>query len=155
MSAAVNSRDWFEDIALGVPRHTPSRTVTETDVALFGGLTGDLSDLHLSETYARTTAFGGRIAHGMLSLSLAHGLVVRTGYLEGTGMALLGWNAVSFRAPVRIGDTVRARWTTIAKRESRKHTSAGIVTDKIDLILDDGSLAVSGDVMEMVRKRPV
>ena len=147
-------RDWYETLALGVTRQTASRTVTEADIILFGGLTGDQSELHTSEAFARATPFAGRVAHGMFSLSLAHGLMVRTGHLEETGIALLGWNNVSFQAPVRIGDTVRARWTTIAKRDSRKHQNAGIVTERIELVLDDGRIALSGEVSELVRKRP-
>lgn len=146
--------DWFEDQQIGVTHATPSRTVGEADVALFGGLTGDLSELHTSEAYARTTEFGGRIAHGMLNLSLAHGLVTRAGHLAGSGLALLGWDEVKFHAPVRLGDTVQARWTTVEKRESRSRPQAGIVVDRIELFNQDGRLIVSGKVAELVRRRP-
>lgn len=159
MSGASSPRDprtddWFEDQKVGASDVTPGRTVSEADVNLFGGLTGDLSELHTSEAYARTTEFGGRIAHGMLSLSLAHGLVTRTGHLVGSGMALLGWNNVKFHAPVKLGDTVRARWTTIETRESRSRPEAGIVVDRIELFNQDSLLILSGDVAELVRKRP-
>lgn len=159
MSGASSPRDprtddWFEDQKVGASDVTPGRTVSEADVNLFGGLTGDLSELHTSEAYARTTEFGGRIAHGMLNLSLAHGLVTRTGHLVGSGMALLGWNNVKFHAPVKLGDTVRARWTTIETRESRSRPEAGIVVDRIELFNQDGLLILSGDVAELVRKRP-
>lgn len=159
MSGASGRRDprtddWFEDQKVGASDVTPGRTVSEADVNLFGGLTGDLSELHTSEAYARTTEFGGRIAHGMLNLSLAHGLVTRTGHLVGSGMALLGWNNVKFHAPVKLGDTVRARWTTIETRESRSRPEAGIVVDRIELFNQDGLLILSGDVAELVRKRP-
>lgn len=146
--------DWFEDVQLGVSKRTPSRTVGEADVNLFAGLTGDLSELHTSETFARQTEFGGRIAHGMLNLSLAHGLVTRTGHLAGTGVSLLGWNNVKFHAPVKLGDTVRARWTTIDKRESRSRPDMGIVVDRIELYNQDGQLILMGEVAELVRKRP-
>lgn len=146
--------DWFEDQEIGVGHVTPSRTITEADVNLFGGLTGDLAELHTSEAYAATTEFGGRIAHGMLNLSVAHGLVVRAGHLVGSGLALLGWNAVRFHAPVRLGDTVHARWTTIEKRESRNRPYAGIVIDRIELFRHDATLVLSGEVSELVRKRP-
>lgn len=146
--------DWFEAQEPGVTYLTPSRTVTDTDVMIFGGLTGDLCELHTNEAYARTTPFGGRIAHGMLNLSLAHGLVVRTGHLVGTGIALLGWNNVKFSAPVRIGDTVQARWTTIEKRKLRSKPEVGVVTDLIELLNEDGVVVMSGEVSSLVRKRP-
>jgi acyl dehydratase len=145
---------WFEDIQLGVTRRTPSRTVGEADVNLFAGLTGDLSELHTSEAFARQTEFGGRIAHGMLNLSLAHGLVTRTGHLAGSGVALLGWNNVKFLAPVRLGDTVHARWTTIDKRESRSRPEMGVVVDRIELHNQNEQLILSGEVAELVRRRP-
>lgn len=147
--------DWFEDQRLDETRITPSRTVIESDVNLFGGLTGDLSELHTSEAYARKTEFGGRIAHGMFNLSLAHGLVVRAGHLATSGVALLGWNNVKFHAPLRLGSTVHACWTTIDRRESRSRPQVGIVTDRIELFDEHGTLIVSGEVAELVRKRPV
>lgn len=146
--------DWFDDQRIGASGSTPSRTVTEADVSLFGGLTGDLAELHTSESYARTTEFGGRIAHGMFNLSLAHGLVVRSGHLVSTGIALLGWDKIKFDAPVRLGSTVRARWTTVSKRDSRSRPDAGIVVDRIELFDQDGNLIMSGEVAELVRKRP-
>ncbi len=151
---APRDDDWFEDQQIGTAHLTPSRTVSEADVNLFGGLTGDLSELHTSEAHARTTEFGGRIAHGMLNLSLAHGLVTRAGHLVGSGLALLGWNNVKFHAPVKLGDTVQARWTTIGKRESRSRPDAGIVIDRIELYNQDGRLIVSGEAAELVRRRP-
>lgn len=147
--------DWFEDQRIGFTHATPARTVSEADASLFGGLTGDLAELHTNEAYARTTEFGGRIAHGMLSLSLMHGLMVRAGHLVGSGIALLGWNDIKFHGPVKLGDTVQARWTTIAKRESSSRPDAGIVTDRLELYNQHGDLVVSGEVTELVRKRPV
>lgn len=151
---APRADDWFEDQEVGVTRMTPARTVTEADINLFGGLTGDLAELHTNEAYARTTEFGGRIAHAMLNLSLMHGLVVRAGHVVGSGLALLGWNDVRFHAPVKVGDTVHARWTTIEKRESRSRPDAGIITDRIELLNQDDRLVASGEVAELVRKRP-
>ncbi len=148
------SDDWYEDQEIGIAHHTPSRTIGDSDIMLFGGLTGDLCELHTNDAYATTTEFGGRIAHGMLNLSVAHGLVTRTGHLVGTGIALLGWNNISFPGPVRIGDTVQSRWTTIEKRESRSRSDAGIVVDRIDLINQRGEVVVRGDVTTLVRKRP-
>lgn len=151
-AAPVN--DWFEDQQIGVTHATASRTVTESDINLFGGLTGDLAELHTSEAYARTTQFDGRIAHGMLNLSLMHGLVVRAGHQGSTGIAMLGWNNIKFHAPVKVGDTVHARWTTVEKRDSKSRPDAGIVVDRVELINHRGTLVVSGEVAELVRKRP-
>lgn len=150
----LRAEDWFETQEIGVTHVTPSRTIGEGDVMLFGGLTGDVCELHTNEAYARTTEFGGRIVHGMLNLSIAHGLVTRAGHLVGTGIALLGWSNVKFHRPVKIGDTVQTRWTTIEKRNSRSRPDAGIVIDRIELLNQYDEVVLSADVATLVRKRP-
>ncbi|WP_238367135.1 MaoC family dehydratase [Mesobacterium pallidum] len=145
---------WFEDLEIGAQGRSASRTITEHDVGTFAGLTGDNAELHTSETYAAESIFGGRIAHGMLNLVIAHGLMVRAGYLDGTGVALLGWNNTRFVAPVPIGTTVRAEWETIALRGSTSRPDVGIVTDRVVLKRADGVVAMTGEVTEMVRRRP-
>lgn len=148
-------RFWYEDLAIGRRGRSASRTITEADVGTFAGLTGDNAELHTSETYAAESLFGGRIAHGMLNLVIAHGLMVRAGYMDGTGVALLGWDELRFTAPVHIGDTVTAEWETVALRESSSRPDVGIVSDRVRLIRADGTLVMEGIVNEMVRKRPV
>jgi acyl dehydratase len=146
--------DWFELQQVGRRGLSPTRTVTEHDIFSFAGLTGDMAELHTSETYAQASEFGGRIAHGMLVLALAHGLVVRTGRLVTSGIALLGWSEVRFRSPVRLGDTVQAEWETIGLRESASNPKAGIVVDRITLRCQEGPVAMTGEVVELVRRRP-
>lgn len=153
--ATSDQIDWFELQEVGRRGLSPTRTVTEHDVLSFAGLTGDMAELHTSDAYARQAEFGGRIAHGMLNLALAHGLVVRSGRLVTSGIALLGWAEVRFRAPVRLGDTVQAEWETISLRESASNPTAGIVTDRITLRRMDGTVVLTGQVSELVRKRPV
>ena len=152
--AGEDRGDWFEDQAIGKRGLSPTRTLTEHDILTFGGLTGDMAELHTSEAYAATTEFGGRIAHGMFLLALAHGLVVRSGRLVTSGLALLGWQEVRFKAPVRLGQTVQAEWETIAIRESVSRPDAGIVSDRITLRLMDGTVVLTGEVAELVRRRP-
>ena len=90
------------------------RTVTEADILAFAGFTGDYMPLHVDEEYAKTTPYGGRILHGNAVLSIASGLLVRTGVFEGH----LGMLGMEFRArrPVRPGDTIRAE---LAERSVR------------------------------------
>lgn len=146
--------DFFEDQAIGRTGTSATRTVTEHDIGLFAGLTGDMAELHTSDVVGQASEFGGRIAHGMLNLSLMHGLVVRSGRLITSGLALLGWNNIRFVGPVRIGDTVQADWETIALRESRSRPDTGVVTDRLSLRNMAGDLLVTGEVAELVRKRP-
>ena len=83
-----------------------SKTVTEADVVLFAGITGDLNPVHVDEVAARAGRFGGRIAHGMLSASFIS--TVLASRLPGPGTVYLS-QTLRFTAPVRIGDTVTAR----------------------------------------------
>lgn len=98
---------YIEDFQVGQSASL-SKTVTEADVVLYAGVSTDINSVHLDEEFARTTAFGGRIAHGMLTASfISAALGTR---LPGPGTIYLGQN-LKFKAPVRIGDTVTATVT--------------------------------------------
>src|SRR3990172_4982130 len=75
---------FFEEFTAGQRYTTPGRTVTESDIVTFAGLTGDFNSIHTDAVYAKASSFGERVAHGMLGISFAVGLAVRTGVLEGT-----------------------------------------------------------------------
>ena len=83
-----------------------AKTVTEADVVLFAGVTGDFNPAHVDQAWAETTRFGGRIAHGMLSASFLSTVIAMK--LPGPGSIYLE-QSLRFTAPVRIGDTVTAR----------------------------------------------
>ena len=109
----------FEEFELGRTLTTRGRTVGEGDISLFAGLVGDHNPLHVDEEFCRTTTYGGRIAHGPLTMSMAIGLMSQLNLVDGTALGLLGvgWD---FQGPVRIGDTIRARVTPREKRLSQK-----------------------------------
>jgi acyl dehydratase len=106
---ADEGRLYFEDVPLDTKFVTSGRTITEADVVAFAGLSGDYNSLHVDESFAATTPFGGRIAHGLLVLSVASGLSTRLPVLHALQPSLLGMTDVTCRwlAPTRIGDTVR------------------------------------------------
>ncbi len=145
---------WFEDFVLGRTMRSPARTVTEADILTFAGLTGDFSELHTDELFARNTAFGGRIAHGLLGLAIAHGLICRTGHIRGTGLASLGWDKWEIRGAIRIGDTVRSVWRAVRLRESRSRPDAGIVTEWIELVNQHDAVVQRGEHTSLIRRRP-
>jgi acyl dehydratase len=109
----------LEDFELGRTLTTRARTVGEGDISLFAGLVGDHNPLHVDEELARATPYGGRIARGPLTMSMAIGLMSQLNLIDGTALGLLGigWD---FQAPVRIGDTIRARVTPVEKRASQQ-----------------------------------
>lgn len=121
----------FEDLATGDGYTTAGITVTESHVVGFAGLSGDLFDVHMDDEFARQAGFQGRIAHGLLGLSLADGLKTRC-VVRLKGVATLGWNW-SFRAPLLIGDRIHAQLCVVARRPT-KRTDRGIVTLAMKII---------------------
>jgi 3-hydroxybutyryl-CoA dehydratase len=99
---------WFEEFEVGEQIISPGRTITESDIVSFAGLSGDYNQIHTNAELARETPFGQRVAHGLLGLSIASGLAMRTGVLEGTVMAFREINNWKFTNPIFIGDTIHA-----------------------------------------------
>ncbi len=99
---------WFEEFGVGQQIISAGRTITENDIVSFAGLSGDYNQIHTDAEFARNTPFGQRVAHGLLVLSIASGLAMRTGVLEGTVIAFREINNWKFSSPVFIGDTIRA-----------------------------------------------
>jgi 3-hydroxybutyryl-CoA dehydratase len=99
---------WFEEFEVGQQIITPGRTITESDIISFAGLSGDYNQIHTDAEFSSKTPFGKRVAHGLLGLSIASGLAMRTGVLEGTVIAFREINNWKFSLPVYIGDTIHA-----------------------------------------------
>ena len=116
----------FQDYEPGRTFQTGGRTVTEADIMAFAGLTGDFYRLHTDEEFARRTPFGGRIAHGLLTLSQAVGLVVLSGVYSDSVLALLGIDRMRASEPVRPQDTITVT-VTVAERRETRHPDRGIV----------------------------
>src|SRR5207302_11384538 len=110
-------RRYFDDIELGEEYVSPGRTVTEADVVIFAGLSGDYNVLHTDAEFMKQSIFGERIAHGLLGLAIQAGLFTRATQAYAT-LAFVGlrWK---FKGPIKIGDTIRLR----AKVTRKKQTS--------------------------------
>jgi acyl dehydratase len=103
-------KEYFEDCSIGDRVVTPRRTITETDVVMFSAFTGDWNAVHTDVEYAKTSIFGERIAHGLLTLVIGTGLLFRLSrndFLPKWIVAIAGMDRVRFIAPVKIGDTIR------------------------------------------------
>ena len=97
---------FFEDFQAGQRIVTAGRTVSESDIVAFAGLSGDYNQIHTDAEFSRTTPFGQRVAHGLLGLALVSGLAMRTGILEGTVLAFREINEWKFIKPIFIDDTI-------------------------------------------------
>jgi acyl dehydratase len=144
---------YFEDFEIGMVFDSPARTITETDVVMFAGISGDYNAIHTDEEYGKKTIFGQRVAHGLLGVSIITGLMSRTGTFEGTAIALLGINNWKFLKPVFIGDTVFVRYTITDKRASNSNPSTGIVNRLYELINQDGEVVQKGEMPVMIKRK--
>ncbi|MGQ9624184.1 MAG: MaoC/PaaZ C-terminal domain-containing protein [Candidatus Bathycorpusculaceae bacterium] len=121
-------RSYLEDYKVGEKAISPGRTITEADIVMFAGISGDWSELHTNAEYMKNTPFGQRIAHGMLTLSVASALALRTTQRPPVEvLAFLGMDNVRFTAPVFIGDTIRVESEVIEARSSKSRPDTGIL----------------------------
>ena len=138
----INGYD-LEDLQPGMSASF-AKTITEADIVMFSGVSGDNNAVHLDEEFAQTTPFKGRIAHGMLSASVISAAIA--GRLPGPGTIYLS-QSLRFKAPVRPGDTVRA---TVTVKE--------VLTEKRRVVLDTvctvaGKTVIDGEAVVMPTSR--
>jgi len=136
---------FFEEFSVGQRVNTVGRTVSEGDIYNFAGLTGDFNQIHTNAAFASKTQFGQRIAHGLLGLSIATGLIMQTGFLEGTVLAFREINEWKFVKPFFIGDTIYSE-LTITETKPLPRIGGGaiiaaiVVKNQTDEICQRGSL---------------
>lgn len=144
MSGTVgNGFIYFEDLSEGMSASF-SRTVTESDIVLFAGVSGDMNPVHLDAEYAEKTVFKGRIAHGMLSAAFIS--TVLGTKLPGPGTVYLA-QSLKFKAPVRIGDTVTATCEVVSLDGEKKRATLRTVCTV------GGKPVVEGEALVMVPAR--
>ena len=135
---------YFEDLAIGQAAGF-AKTVTEADIVLFAGISGDTNPVHIDAEYAAGTMFKGRIAHGMLSAGFISAVFGTR--LPGPG-AIYVSQLLKFKAPVRIGDTVTARVEVTALTPEKK-----FATFKTQCLVG-GKVVIDGEATLMVPTRP-
>jgi acyl dehydratase len=140
----------FEDLQPGDVYRSPGRTVTEADVVIFAGLSGDYNVLHTDAEHMKSSIFGERIAHGLLGLSIQHGLVAR-GMPVRFDQRLIGikWK---FRGPIKIGDTLHVL-STIAAKEDGDQEGWGRVTMERRVLNQFGAVVQEGETEHLVARR--
>jgi 3-hydroxybutyryl-CoA dehydratase len=113
---------------------TAGRTITEADIVAFAGLSGDFNSLHMDQEYAKAGAFGQRIAHGLLILSISSGLTVQAGLTTDSIIAFYGIDKLRFVKPVFIGDTVRVKNRVIELTPKKDDETRGLITFETTVI---------------------
>ncbi len=144
-------RRYFDDIQPGEEYESPGRTVTETDIVIFAGLSGDYNVLHTDAELMKHSIFGERIAHGLLGLAIQAGLFTRATQAYATlAFAGLRWK---FKGPIKIGDTIKLRAKVIAKKETGK-PDRGLITLERTVLNQRGEVVQEGETDLIVERRP-
>lgn len=142
---------YLGDLQVGDEWESPARTVTETDVVRFAGLSGDFNPLHTDHEFARATPFGKPIAHGLLGLTLVSGLASHAPRVRTLAfLTILEW---AFEQPIYFGDTLRVI-SEIRKIEPRPRGRRGVVTWHRRLINQRGTVVQHGLTQTLVEARP-
>jgi acyl dehydratase len=143
---------FFEEFEVGMELETRGRTITETDIVNFAGVSGDFNPMHTNAAFAASTPFGQRVAHGLLGLSVASGLAYQMGFLEGTVLAFTGleWK---FRDPVFIGDTIRVQ-VKITNLRAMKAAGGGFVTFEVKVLNQSDKVTQKGEWTVLVASKP-
>jgi len=143
---------YFEDYTPGQELTTPGRTMTEADIVAFAGLSGDFNPLHTDAEFARETAYGERIAHGLLGLAVASGLAAQAGFIEGTVLAFTGldWR---FKGPIRIGDTIHVR-ARVHRLRPMPSVGGGMVILEVSVLNQQDQVVQEGSWSLLVKSRP-
>ncbi len=144
---------YFEEFQVGQQIFTPARTVTESDIVTFAGLSGDYNQIHTNAELAKSTPYGQRIAHGLLVLSIASGLAMRSGVLEGTVLAFREINEWKFIKPVFIGDTVHVE-ITIADTKALPRIGGGAIVLSLVVLNQQNETVMKGRWSILVVSRP-
>ncbi len=144
---------YFEEFEIKQKFTSSSRTVTESDIVNFAGLSGDYNQIHTDVEFCKTTPFGRRIAHGLLVTSIASGLIAQSGLLEGTVIAFREINQWKFTKPVFIGDTVHVITEVLEKKAYRRLGGGAIIID-VDVRNQHNETVMKGKWTALMASRP-
>jgi len=142
---------FFEDYAVGSTRCSTGRTLTETDIVLHAGQTGDFYPHHMDAEWCRTQDFKQRIAHGTLIFAVAVGQTIGETNPEAFSY---GYDRLRFIRLVFIGDTLTTRCTVTEKRDDPKRLGHGMVVERLEALNQRGETVLAGDHLLLVKRRP-
>ena len=140
----------FEDYRVADRRETLGRTVTEADIVLHAGQTGDMYPHHMDREWCKTQVFGKRVAHGTLILSMAVGMTAGDVNPEAFSY---GYDRVRFIKPVFIDDTIHVHATIHEKRDYPKNPDYGYVVERVEVFNQDGDIVLVCDHLYLVKRR--
>ena len=141
---------FFEELSVGQEFTSPGRTVTEADIVIFAGLSGDYNVLHTDAEHMKASIFGERIAHGLLGLAIQQGLASRGEPAAAHGhLSALKWK---FKGPIKIGDTVHVLSRIAGKRDG-PDAGRGLVRVERRLVNQRGEVVQEGETEHLLERR--
>lgn len=143
-------KTYFDQYKLKDTRETSGRTITETDIVIHAGQTGDFFPHHVDAEWCKTQPFKQRIAHGTLIFSIAVGMTANR--INEVAMTY-GYERLRFLEPVFIGDTIKVTVTVKDKRDHKK-PGYGLVTELVETFNQHNKLAMVCEHLLLVEKRP-
>jgi acyl dehydratase len=144
---------YFEEFKPGLRIISAGRTVTESDIVFFAGLSGDFNQIHIDAEYSKASPFGARVAHGLLGLSIASGLLVQTGFMEGTVMAFREVNEWKFIKPIYIGDTIHVE-AEVKETKAIPRIGGGSIIIILEVKNHAGDNLMKGSWTALIAARP-
>ncbi len=141
---------YFEDYSVGTSRETLGRTITETDVVLHAGQTGDFYPHHMDAEWCKTQEFGQRIAHGTLIFSVGIGMTA--GDVNPLAFSY-GYDRLRFIKPVFIGDTITVKVTIKDKRDYPKRPDHGMVVESVEIMNQHGQTVLACEHLLVVERQ--
>ena len=142
---------YFEDYVVDSITTSRGRTITESDIVNFAGLSGDFVELHMNEEYARSGPFGRRIAHGALIFSISTGMLVQMVPDQSPIVAFYGVDKLRFTAPMFIGDTIHITRRIVETR--LKEDGRGVIVQEIIALNQEGKTVLVYTALLMVKTR--
>jgi acyl dehydratase len=142
-------KKYFEDFTLNEARSTRGRTITETDIVIHAGQSGDFFPHHMDEAWCSTQPFKKRIAHGTLIFTIAIGLTADT---VNEAAMTYGYERLRFTKPVFIGDTIKVS-VTIKHKADHKKPGYGLVTEQVETFNQDNEIVMVCEHILLVHKK--
>jgi len=142
---------FFEDYIVDTKRETFGRTVTESDIVLHAGQTGDFYPHHMDAEWCKTQPFSQRMAHGTLIFSIGVGMTA--GEINPESMSY-GYDRLRFIKPVFIGDTIRVTVTIKERGDHPKRPHQGIVTELVEVLNQNNEVVLVCEHLLLVNKKP-
>lgn len=146
----MTEKKYYEDFIENAIRETGGRTITETDIVMHAGQTGDFYPHHMDAEWCKTQSFGQRIAHGTLIFSIAVGLTAAVANEAGF---TYGYEHLRFLRPVFIGDTIRTK-VTIQEKKLHKRAGEGLVTELLETFNQQGQCVMVCEHLILVQLKP-